>query len=173
MATHKQEGCHSHRDPPRRARGRSLTSGSPVSGTCMGKTSPYNSWIRKPVRLLFRRAGGLWESGTLLLAYTFIHSNFQHRGSSLKSAWVTGEGDSLMNFKACAGGTGIWRNFLWEWKHWQTLFLSLSTKLTLCAPPRCPSENRRQPVPPKYFLPCPTQRAALAGTSTPPKQLPL
>ena len=115
--------------------------GVEACGTCMGKTSPHDFWIRKPVRLSFRRAGGLWESGTLLCAYTFIHSNFQHRGSSLKSAWVTG-GDSLMNFKACAGGTGIWRNFLWEWKDWQIPFLPLSTKLTLCAPPRCSSPSK-------------------------------
>lgn len=49
-------------------------------------------------------------------------SETQPRGSTLKSAGATCEGDLLTNCRVCAKGAGIYRNFGQEWEHWWVPF---------------------------------------------------
>lgn len=79
------------------------------------------------------------------------HSETHSRGGDLKSTWVICEKDSLTDFRACAGGAEICRNFPWEQytvRHhhfyspstllawcWQVPFLTLSIYLAITAHP--------------------------------------
>ena len=80
------------------------------------------------------RAVGNWDSTLEGLMHKFPPSKSQCTGSSLKSTWAIREAESLTNFRVCAGGAGIWWNFLWGWKCKQAPFFFFLTLLQ----PRCP-----------------------------------
>ena len=177
---HKWEGYHNGRGSPWGVRGLSPMSGSPVWRTCTRKTNLHNAWLWKPVGLISRRARRLWGTETPLLKILCTNSLTQHpaqRQQLEKCLGFIKEGDSLINFRVCARGAGIWWHFLRGWNHWQVPFLSLSINLAngvhpllQCSPEHqhCPS-HPPQLSPPKQPLPCPTQQATPSDTSATPK----
>ena len=77
--------------------------------------SPQNIWLWKPAGPMSKRSQRVYETEDPLLQgtwYKLIHSNSQHRGNSLKRAWVIHEEDGLTNFRACAQRVEIYWNFL-------------------------------------------------------------
>lgn len=124
-----------------------------------------------------RRAGGPWDTETLLLKG--LHTNsLTLTPSTEAAAWKVSKSYEKEIYWLIWGhvleGQRSGGTFSGDWSSDRHNFYpSPSTWLTLYTPPQCCPEDTLQPVPPKFFLACPIWWVALAGTSTPPKWLPL